>query len=191
MATEHRHTAPDPSHAAAVERPTAGNRARDAGLLILRLGVGAAILQAGLIKVLDFPATVGFMTDAGWRLPALAALMVTGAETLGGVGLLLGALTPLAGCAVFSAMLCAWAVNVAGAAFWSDPFNPAFLIGFGAAALMLTGAGSHSVDAALLGRPTWSPRTAVALLALAVAAAVATWVALYGVNPIHLTAPPG
>jgi putative oxidoreductase len=33
----------------------------DVGLLILRIGVGAAILQAGLIKAFDFSATVGFM----------------------------------------------------------------------------------------------------------------------------------
>lgn len=55
------------------------------GLLILRLGIGAAVLQAGLIKAFDFSTTVGFMAEAGWRLPTLAALMVTGAETLGAV----------------------------------------------------------------------------------------------------------
>ena len=79
------------------------------GLAILRVGTGAAALQAGLIKALDFSTTVGFMADAGWRLPGLAAFMVTAAETLGGLGLLLGALTPLAACAVLSAMVCAWA----------------------------------------------------------------------------------
>ena len=60
-------------------------------MAILRVGTGAAALQAGLIKALDFPTTVGFMADAGWRLPGLAAFMVTAAETLGGLGLLLGA----------------------------------------------------------------------------------------------------
>ena len=59
------------------------------GLAILRLGIGAAALQAGLIKAFDFSTTVGFMADAGWRLPGLAAFMVTAAETLGGIGLLL------------------------------------------------------------------------------------------------------
>jgi putative oxidoreductase len=58
---------------------------RDIGPLVLRLGVGAAILQAGLLKALDFRKTIDFMTDDGWRAPQLAALMVTVAETAGGV----------------------------------------------------------------------------------------------------------
>src|SRR6476620_6504000 len=48
----------------------------DLGLLILRVGVGAAMIQAGLIKALDFGTTVGFMEAGGWRLPTIAALMV-------------------------------------------------------------------------------------------------------------------
>lgn len=168
-----------------------GSAALDIGLLVLRLAVGAAILQAGLIKALDFTATVGFMGEAGWRLPTLAAFLVTAAETVGGVGLLLGALTPLAACAVLSAMLCAWAVNVSGAAFWSEPFNVPFLIGLGAAALLFTGAGAYSVDHRLPARFRSSLRVWVALLAVAIAAAVLTWVALYGVNPIHFSTPAG
>ncbi|MGE2730182.1 DoxX family protein [Mycolicibacterium vaccae] len=170
---------------------TADHRSLDVGLLILRLAVGAAILQAGLIKATDFSTTVGFMDEAGWRLPGVAAFMVTAAETLGGVGLLLGALTPLAACAVFSAMLCAWAVNVSGTAFWSEPFNVPFLIGLGAAALLFTGAGAYAVDRGLPAWTTPTMRVSVALLAVAFAAAVLTWVALYGVNPIHFSSPAG
>lgn len=166
---------------------TAG--ARDIGLLILRVGVGAALVQAGLIKVADFSMTVQFMAEAGWRLPAFAAFMVTATETLSGLALLLGVLTPLAGSAALGAMLCAWAVNVSAAAFWSEPFNVPFLIGLGAAALIFTGAGGYSVDARLVTRLPWSTRVRVALLVLAFAVAILTWVALYGVNPIHFTAP--
>lgn len=169
--------------------PASTTEIGDVGLLVLRLGVGAAALQAGLIKALDFATTSQFMADGGWRLPKFAAFMVTAAETLGGIGLLLGALTPLAACAVFSAMLCAWAVNVSGAAFWSEPFNVPFLIGLGAAALLFTGAGAYSVDYRVLRRSAWSTALTVGLLVLAVAAAVVTWMALYGVNPIHFTAP--
>lgn len=161
----------------------------DVGLLVLRIGVGAAILQAGLIKAFDFSSTSQFLAEGGWRLPEFAAFMITASETLGGLGLILGALTPLAACAVMSVMLCAWAVNVSGAAFWSDPFNSPFLIGIGAAALLLTGAGSYSVDRLVLKRWTWPKRLTIALLILAFAAAVLTWIALYGVNPIHFTAP--
>jgi len=161
----------------------------DIGLLILRIGVGAAILQAGLIKAFDFSTTVGFMAEAGWRLPALAAPMVTTAETLGGLGLMLGALTPLAAFAAIAPMVDAWAVNVSGVAFWSEPFNVPFLLGVGAVALLFTGAGRYSLDAGILGRPTWGIRLCVGLLIAAFAAAIVTWVALFGVNPIHFTAP--
>lgn len=165
--------------------------AADVGLLILRVGVGAAILQAGLIKAFDFSTTVEFMSAGGWRMPTLAALMVTTAETLGGIGLLLGVLTPLAAFAVIAAMIDAWAVNVSGAAFWSDPFNVPFLIGFGALALLFTGAGTFSLDERLWGRATWPRLVSVTLLVVAVAAAVTTWVLLNGTNPIHLTTPAG
>ncbi|SEH68655.1 Uncharacterized membrane protein YphA, DoxX/SURF4 family [Mycolicibacterium rutilum] len=168
---------------------TRPDSAADIGLLILRIGVGAAILQAGLIKAFDFSATVGFMEQAGWRLPGLAAAMVTAAETLGGLGLILGGLTPLAAFAVISAMVDAWAVNVSGAAFWSDPFNVPFLIGLGAVGLLFLGAGAYSLDAKVLGRTHWGTRVAVGLLIAAVAAAILTWVALLGTNPIHFSNP--
>ncbi|ANI41443.1 DoxX family protein [Mycolicibacterium vaccae] len=161
----------------------------DLGLLILRLGIGAAVLQAGLIKVADFSMTAQFMADADWRVPTFAALMVTATEILSGLALLLGVLTPLAGCAALGAMLCAWAVNVSGAAFWSEPFNVPFLLGLGAATLIFTGPGRYSIDSRVLGRVTWSLRVKVLLVVLALAVAAATWVALYGVNPIHFTAP--
>jgi putative oxidoreductase len=161
----------------------------DVGLLILRIGIGATILQAGLRKAFDFNTTVAFMEAGGWRLPKFAAFMVTAAETAGGIGLLLGLLTPLAACAVIAAMIDAWAVNVSAAAFWSDPFNVPFLIAVGATALLFTGAGSYSVDARTFGRARISVRIAAGLLILAIAAALLTWILLNGANPIHFTAP--
>jgi putative oxidoreductase len=161
----------------------------EVGLLILRIGVGAALVQAGLIKALDFGATAGFMEAGGWRLPTIGALMVTIAETLGGIGLILGVLTPLAACAVAGAMICAWAVNVSQGAFWSEPFNVPFLLFLGATTLLFTGAGAYSVDARVLGRLPWSPRIAVGLLGLAFAVAILTWIVLNGTNPIHFSSP--
>jgi uncharacterized membrane protein YphA (DoxX/SURF4 family) len=161
----------------------------DIGLLILRIGLGAAILQAALRKAFDFSTTAGFMEAGGWRPAQLAAVMVTAAETVGGLGLLLGVVTPLAACAVLAAMVDAWAVNVSVGAFWADPFNAPFLIGLGAAALLFTGAGAISVDARMFGRPGWPVRVAVGLLVVAIAAAVLTWIVLNGTNPIHFTAP--
>jgi putative oxidoreductase len=161
----------------------------DVGLLILRVGVGATMLQAGLRKAFDFSTTVGSMESGGWRLPTFAAFTVTAAETAGGIGLLLGLLTPLAACAIIAAMIDAWAVNVSAAAFWSNPFNVPFLIAVGAAALLFTGAGGYSVDARVFGRSRFGLRFGVGLLVLAIAAALLTWILLNGANPIHFTAP--
>jgi putative oxidoreductase len=161
--------------------------ATDVGLLILRVGVGAAMIQAGLRKFFDFNTTVGFMESGGWRLPEFAAFMVSAAETAGGIGLVFGVLTPLAACAVIGAMIDAWAVNVSGGAFWSDPFNVPFMLVIGATAVLFTGAGAYSIDSRLFGRTRWSPRIAVGLLVLAVAVAILTWIFLNGTNPIHFS----
>ncbi|MEO3757713.1 DoxX family protein [Mycobacterium sp. B14F4] len=167
--------------------PVTTRTTTDIGLLILRIGVGATMLQAGLIKAFDFNTTAAFMEQGGWRLPKFAAFMVTAAETLGGIGLLLGVLTPLAACAVIAAMIDAWAVNVSAGAFWSEPFNVPFMVAIGATALLFAGAGSYSVDARVLGRINWQSRLLTGLLVLAIAAAILTWVALNGSNPIHIT----
>ncbi|MGE0218607.1 DoxX family protein [Mycolicibacterium sp.] len=173
----------------ALPKPASG--IADTGLVILRVGLAAAILQGGIIKASDFSTTVGYMAEGGWRLPALAAFMVTATEVLGSIGLLLGALTPLAACGVLSAMACAWAVNVSGEAVWSNPFNVPFLLALGAATLLFTGAGSYSVDRRLLRRVNWPKPLVLGLLVVAFGAAVLTWVALYGVNPIHFSTPAG
>jgi hypothetical protein len=82
-------------------------------------------------------------------------------------------------------MIDAWAVNVSGATFWSDPFNVPFLVAFGATALLFTGAGAHSVDARVFGRARWPGIVTVGLFVIAVAAAVVTWILLNGTNPLH------
>lgn len=161
----------------------------DVGLLILRIGIGAAMLHAGLLKVFSFEATAGFMEAGGWTPSTFAALMVTATELLGGIGLVLGVLTPLAACAVIAAMIDAWAVNVSAAEVWADPFNAPFLIAVGGTALLFAGAGAYSVDARLFGRTVWSARIAIGLLIVAIAAALFTWVLLNGTNPIHFDAP--
>jgi putative oxidoreductase len=161
----------------------------DLGLLLLRIGIGATMIQAGLIKALDFDAAAGFMADAGWRSPTVAAAMVTASETIGGIGLLLGLLTPVAACAVSAAMIDAWAATVSGSAFWTEPFNVPFVTAFGAAALLFTGAGAYSLDGRFFGRSRWPGLITATLFLAAVGAAVATWVLLNGVNPIHLHEP--
>lgn len=164
--------------------------ASDFGLLVLRVAAGATMIQAGVIKALDFDMVAGYMEAGGWQPATAAVLMVTCTEIIGGIALLLGVLTPLAACAITAAMMDAWAADASGAAFWSNPFTVPFLVGFAAIALLFTGAGRFSLDQLLWGRGQWPTLVSVVLLIVAIAAAVATWVLLNGTNPLHLTAPP-
>jgi len=159
--------------------------------LVVRLIAGGLSFQTGLEKLLDFGKVVDSMERGGWRPPELAAFMVTATETLGGLGLVLGLLTPLAAMAVTAAMLDAWAANVRDTAFWTDPVNMPLVIGIGAVVVLFTGAGRYSLDHRLFGRARWPRLVSVALLVIAIIAAVVTWVALNGTNPIHFTAPAG
>jgi putative oxidoreductase len=161
----------------------------DFGVLILRIGAGAAVIQAGALKAVDFGTVVDFMGQAGWSPATLAATMVMATELLGGLALLLGVLTPLAACAVSSAMMCAWAADVAGDAFWANPFNVPFLLAIAAIAVLFTGGGRFSLDQLLWLRAQWPTVIPVVLLVVAIGAAVATWWLLNGENPLHLTKP--
>jgi uncharacterized membrane protein YphA (DoxX/SURF4 family) len=156
---------------------------------VLRIATGATMVQAGLIKALDIDSAVSFMDSNGWKMSKFAAVLVTAAETAGGIGLLLGLLTPVAACAVIAAMIDTRAVNVSAGAVWSEPFNIPFLVALGASALLFTGAGAFSVDAKVFGRARWPGFVTVGLFVVAIAAAVATWILLNGSNPIHLSNP--
>ena len=172
-------------------RSSASSGTADLGLLVLRVAVAASMVQAGAIKALDMDATIDFMETGGWKMSTFAAYLVTATEIAGGLGLLLGFLTPLAACGIVAAMIDAWAVTGSGATVWTDPFNVPFLVAFAAAALLFTGAGTYSVDARLFRRARWPGAVSIALFLVAIAAAVATWVFLNGTNPIHLTGRPG
>lgn len=173
-----------------IKRRTASPSAlHDLGLLVLRFAVAATVLQAGIMKALDFGTTTQFMASGGWKMSTFAAYLVTATEIAGGAALLLGLLTPLAACGILAAMIDAWAVNVSGSAFWSNPFNVPFLVAFAALALLFVGAGGYSVDARVFGRPRWPGAVTIPLFLVAVAAAVAAWIFLNGTNPLHLSKP--
>ncbi|MET0455625.1 MAG: DoxX family protein [Mycobacterium sp.] len=170
------------------DRPsTTSSSVADLGLLILRISVAASMIQAGAIKATDMGTTIEFMESGGWRMSTFAAYLITSTELAGGLGLLIGFLTPLAACGIVAAMIDAWAANVSGAAVWADPFNVPFLVAFAAATLLFTGAGVYSVDARVFGRARWPGAVSITLFVVAVAAAVSTWVFLNGTNPFHLT----
>jgi putative oxidoreductase len=77
----------------------------DAALLILRVVLGIIMLYHGWPKLTDLGGTIEGFTGMGVPLPALSALFATVAEVGGGLLLLLGVLTDVAGLLVAIDML--------------------------------------------------------------------------------------
>ena len=153
--------------------------APDLGLLVLRLVIGGVMLAHGLQKfgLLGGPGLegiTGFFAKLGFRPAQAWAPLVALVETVGGVFLVLGLLTPVAGLLIGADLLVAIVV-VHWPRFWSQDGGLEFPlpIAAGAIALALVGPGAWSLDAAL-----GLQLTDVALLALAAVAAVGAIVAI-------------
>ncbi|WP_374935884.1 DoxX family protein [Streptomyces sp. SM14] len=123
----------------------------DLGLLLLRLGIGLTMAAHGAQKLFGWfdggglDGTGEFFTFLGYPAGDTMALVAGLAETLGGLGLALGALTPLAGAAVVGTL-----INAIFSAHADDPFLGGYelplVLAVGAAALALTGPGRYAVD---------------------------------------------
>ncbi|MFE0876676.1 DoxX family protein [Streptomyces smyrnaeus] len=132
----------------------------DAGLLVLRLAVGLTIAAHGSQKLFGWfsgggiDGTAQFFESSGYPSAKTMAVVAGLTETLGGLGLVLGLLTPLAGAAVFGTMLNALAVKWGGGFFAPQGVEYELLLAAGAAALTLTGPGRLAADRVLpLPRP--------------------------------------
>jgi putative oxidoreductase len=135
----------------AVIFPTGSNRRVAAALFLLRLFVGIAFIQHGSGKLMH-PAE--FAAEFG--IPVWLALVTMLTQLIGGILLILGALTPLAALGIAGTMIPATIfliqrgepfINPAGHS-WE---NSAFYLA-GGICLALSGAGPWSLDAWLLGR---------------------------------------
>lgn len=125
---------------------------RDAGLLWLRLLVGACIATHGYGKLFGghFDGFVTGVEKLGLPVlsPAQFALLAAWSEFAGGLFLMMGLATRVAAFLVFMTM-CVAIFRV----HWNDAFamkELAILYWTVSVALMLTGAGRFSIDAALL-----------------------------------------
>ncbi|MFJ7589043.1 DoxX family protein [Streptomyces sp. NPDC097617] len=146
-------TKPQAAAPAARLRPAAlSTPGHDAGLLLLRLVLGLAMAAHGAQKLFGWfggggiSGTGQFFTASGYPAGDAMAVLAGLTETLGGLGLVLGLLTPLAGAAIVGTLINAIAVHGAGAFFAPKGIEYELLLTAGAAALALTGPGRYAVD---------------------------------------------
>ncbi|MFE9389889.1 DoxX family protein [Streptomyces sp. NPDC006784] len=138
----------------------AAQSGHDAGLLVLRLVIGLTMAAHGSQKLFGWfeggglDGTAQFFVSSGYPAARTMALVAGLTEVLGGLGLALGLLTPLAGAAVFGTLLNALAVKWGGGFFAPQGVEYELLLAAGAAALALTGPGRLAADRVLpLPRP--------------------------------------
>ncbi|MET9688321.1 DoxX family membrane protein [Streptomyces sp. NPDC006514] len=148
-------TATKPQAAAPAARPEASalsTPGHDTGLLLLRLVLGLTMAAHGSQKLFGWfggggiSGTGQFFTASGYPAGDAMAVLAGLTETLGGLGLALGLLTPLAGAAVVGTLINAIAVHGAGAFFAPEGIEYELLLTAGAAALALAGPGRYAVD---------------------------------------------
>ncbi|MGX4693506.1 DoxX family protein [Streptomyces sp. JNUCC 63] len=164
--------------AAAPEKaPATPTHTYDIGLLVLRLALGLAMAAHGTQKLFGWfggggiDGTGQFFAAVGYPSPRTFAVVAGLTETLGGLGLALGLLTPLAAAAVAGTLVNAIAVKWGGGFFAPEGVEYELLIALSAVALALTGPGRIAVDR-LLPRLR-SHRVAHGVAAIALGAVVA------------------
>lgn len=132
----------DPSSGTA-QLDSTSPHAYDGGLLLLRLALGLTVAAHGVQKLFGWfgggglEGTGQFFEMSGYPAGETMALIAGLSETLGGLALALGLLTPLAGAAVFGTMINALAVKWGGGFFAPEGVEYEILLAAGAAALAL------------------------------------------------------
>jgi putative oxidoreductase len=151
--------------------------ALDAGLLVLRVGVGLPFALHGFQKLFGWfgdggrSSTTAWFASLGFGDGRAATIMAGTSEIVGGIGLALGFLTPLSAAAVVGTMTTAAFVNNAASGFWSVAKGwelNGYLIVV-ASALAISGPGALALDALLdvegrLGLPLGGTTGLVAVL---------------------------
>ena len=166
-----------------------------AGLLILRLVIGAIMIGHGAQKVFGWwggPGLNGWtqaMTRMRIRPPQAWAYISAGGELGGGILLVLGLLTPLACAAIAASMLVAIYLVHFPRGFWVSKGGYEFNLSILGAitALALVGPGGASLDAAL--RINLSQPLVLIALAIAVIAGVASALVSRAPAPVEAKKP--
>lgn len=157
-------------------------RARDIGLLALRVGVGGTLVAHGAQKLFGWfggpglEQTGAIFEQVGFRPGKPNALAAGLGEAGGGALLAVGLGTPGAGAAVAGTMIVASSTHVDNGFFGANGgFEYPAVLGWSAAALALTGPGMLSLDRALAHRlnRSWIRNLALAAAAPAALAIIA------------------
>ncbi|MFD9812458.1 DoxX family protein [Streptomyces sp. NPDC059080] len=140
------------ARAGAPEHPDSSPHGYAAGLLVLRLVIGATMAAHGAQKLFGWfggpglDGTGQFFTMSGYPAGHTMAVVAGLSEVLGGLGLVVGLFTPLAAAAVVGTMINALAVKWGGGFFAPKGVEYELLLTLGAAALALTGPGRYALD---------------------------------------------
>jgi putative oxidoreductase len=121
------------------------------GLLALRLVVGLVFVMHGGQKIFvkGMPAVAGFLGQVGLEPPMVWAVVLTGAEIVGGVALIVGALTRIAAVTLGITMVVAIATVLGTKGFFLPGYEFALTLLGAAVAIALTGPGPYAIDAGL------------------------------------------
>ena len=165
-----------------IGRHRSENAGVDAGLLVLRAGVGSLMAAHGAGKIngafgagYGLQGTAGYLESLGFRPGKTYASLLAGTELLGGLGLALGLGTPLAAAGVVGVMTGASLTEHKGKGLWVTNGGSEYPIALGlvATALAHTGPGRFSLDR-LLGtdRAGFAPGVVALAVGLGTAAGV-------------------
>jgi putative oxidoreductase len=194
-----RHLAAEPAEIDAseeYERQTAIGRrgTQNLGLLVLRVGLGVVLGAHGLQKLFGWWGGQGLasfknsLSDAGFQHADILSYVSAGGEVAAGLLLVLGLFTPVAAAGALAFLINELLVSISARPHTFSYFLPQgheyqITLIVLAVAIILSGPGRYGLDA----NRGWAHRpfigSFVALLA-GIAAGIAVWVLLNGVNPI-------
>jgi putative oxidoreductase len=133
------------------------------GLTLLRAAVGTIFIAHGAQKLFVFGlgGVTGAFGQMGVPFPEITGPLVALLEFFGGIALVAGLLTRLAGLGLALNMIGAMVlVHAPNGFFLPNGIEFTLLLGSASLALSIMGAGAFSVDALVAGRRQQAPRTA-------------------------------
>jgi putative oxidoreductase len=131
------------------------SRIASCGLTILRVVVGIVFLSHGAQKLFTYhiSGVAGMFGHIGIPLPGISAVVVTLVEFFGGIALILGVVTRLAAALIaFDMLVAILAVHLKNGFFMPMGYEFALTLLAANLCLVLTGAGSLSIDGLLFGK---------------------------------------